>query len=113
MKRPGGKADTTNRMQDSRTTLEVHVQPGARKNELVGLKEDVLYIKVTAPPRKGEANRAVLELLSRALGVPRGGLDIIRGHTSRNKIIGLEGVSADELKRRLAQVVQGKDSSSG
>ena len=79
----------------------------------MGLKEAVLHIKVMAPPRKGEANRAVLELLSRALGVPGGGLDIIRGHTSRNKIIAVEGMSADELKRRLGQAVQGKDSSSG
>ena len=100
-------------MAEKTTTLEVHVQPGARRNELVGLKEAVLYIKVAAPPRKGEANRALLELLSRALGVQRGGLDIIRGHTSRNKVIAVEGVSADELKRRLAQAVPGKDSSSG
>lgn len=69
---------------------------------IVGFKNGRLYVKVTAQPRKGEANRALLELVAQTLAVPRDALDLVRGHTSRNKIIAFRGLSAEELQRRLA-----------
>jgi uncharacterized protein (TIGR00251 family) len=112
-------AGGSNAMEDAKkarakkSTLEVHVQPGAMRSELVGLREGTLYIKVMARPHKGEANRALLEVVSRALDVPKSALDVVRGHTGRNKVIAVDGVSDSELKDRLAQALTGKGSDPG
>lgn len=94
----------------NKATIEVHLQPGARSNELVAVRDGVIYVKVTAPPRKGAANQALLELLARTLGTPRNALEIIRGHTNRNKVIAIDGVNQDELKETLEQALAGKES---
>ncbi len=78
---------------------------------MVGLRDGVLYIKVIAPPRKGEANQALLDLMARALAVPKDAVDIVRGHTSRNKVVAIRGLSTGELEGRLSQALAGKDAS--
>lgn len=98
-------------MTDKKTSIEVHLQPGARNSEIVGLKDAVLYIKVMALPRKGEANRALLELLARELAVNKNDLGLIRGYTSRNKVVAIEGLDSGELKKRLALALSRKDRS--
>lgn len=100
-------------MAGKRTSIEVHVQPGAKSDEITGLKGGVLWARVTAPPRKGQANRALLELLAQALGVPGSALDLVRGHTTRNKVIAIDGVSRNELDQKLARVCAGKGSLQG
>ena len=94
----------------NKSTVEVHLQPGARSNEIVALRDGVLYAKVTAPPRKGAANRALLELLAQTLSMPKNTLDLIRGHTSRSKVVAIDGLNQDELKERLAQALARKES---
>ncbi len=86
-------------------TLEVHVQPRARSSGLVELRDGVLFVRVAAPPRAGRANQALLTLIADTLDVPKSNLDIIRGHTSRHKVLAVQGLSPEELERRLAQVV--------
>ena len=96
-------------MTDKKTTLGIHLQPGAKRNEVAGFKDDVLYVKVTALPQKGQANRALLELLAQTLGVPKNALDILRGHTNRNKVVAIQGLTAGELKDILARNLSCKD----
>jgi len=74
------------------TLIRVRVQPGARRNEIVGLQGDVLRLQVTAPPREGRANLAVVELLAKRLNVARSHVCILRGHATREKVIAVEGV---------------------
>ena len=82
--------------------LNIRVQPGASRNEIGELSEDgVLRIRVTTPPVDGEANAAVLKLLAKRLHVPSRALSIVRGGSSRNKVIEVEGVSDDELRQRF------------
>ena len=88
-------------METSKAVLEVHVQPGARSDEVVGLRDGILHMKVKAPPRKGQANQALITLLAKALGLPKNDLAIVRGHTSRNKALDVQGISPEELKKRL------------
>ena len=90
-------------MTDKKTTLEIHLQPGAKRNEVAGFRDGVLYVKVTALPQKGQANRALLELMAQTLGVPKSALAIIRGHTNRNKVVVIQGLTAEELKDILAR----------
>ena len=65
--------------------LTVHVKPGARQNSLEWLDEDTVKISVTAPPEKGKANKAVIELLAEELGVAKSTIELIRGGTARMK----------------------------
>ena len=87
-----------------KATLEVHVQPGARRSEIVGLRDGVLHVKVTAPPRKGQANQALAALLAETLGISKSDVAVVRGYTSRNKVLTFQGLSPEELKDRLARL---------
>lgn len=94
---------------DKKTTLEIHVQPGAKRNEIVGFREGVLYAKVTALPQKGQANRAFLEFMAQILGIPKSVITIIRGQSSRSKVIAVKGLSREEVGEILGQDLSCKD----
>jgi len=81
--------------------ISLHVYPNAPRNEIVGFSDGVLRVKVAAPPVKGQANRELVAFLSQILGVGKSSLAIIRGHTSRNKLIAVSGFSQEEVLKRL------------
>jgi uncharacterized protein (TIGR00251 family) len=81
--------------------INVRVQPCASRNEIGETDADgMLRIHVTAPPADGEANEAVLKLLAKHLGVPKSTLTIVRGATTRNKVIEVQGLTEDEVRQR-------------
>jgi uncharacterized protein (TIGR00251 family) len=61
----------------------------------------VLLVKVTAPPIDGAANDAVIALLAKTLKLPKRDVRIVSGDASRTKRVGIEGLTADEVRRRL------------
>ena len=65
--------------------FKVLVQPRSSKNMIAGLHDDALKVKLTAPPVNNAANRMSIEFLAKALGVPKASLEIVSGHTGRNK----------------------------
>jgi len=77
--------------------FKVRVQPGAAANQVAGLYEDAVKLRLTAPPVEGKANEACLAFLARLLSVPRSQVEVVSGHTSRNKIIKVAGVSAEKI----------------
>jgi uncharacterized protein (TIGR00251 family) len=77
--------------------LPVRVQPKARANEIVGFRAGRLLVRVTSAPEDGKANKAVCRLLAKRLGVPVSRLEVIRGVTSRDKVIRIEGISEEQL----------------
>ena len=79
----------------------MHVYPNAARNEVVGFADGVLRVKVSAPPLKGKANRELVAFLSQLLGVGKDTLTIIKGYTSRNKVIAISGLSREEVVGRL------------
>ena len=86
--------------------LKLHVTPGAREDGLAGWQGDSLRVRVRARPEKGLANEAALRLLAGRLNVPRSRLALVRGATSRDKLIEVEGLSEDELRARLGLAPQ-------
>jgi uncharacterized protein YggU (UPF0235/DUF167 family) len=66
----------------------VRVTPGASRDAVV-VEEDMVHLRVTAPPADGAANDAVLRLLAAALGRPRRDLTLLSGGTARIKLIGI------------------------
>ena len=95
-------------MAQSKAVLEVRVQPGAVSDEITGLWDDILHVRVKAPPRRGQANRALIALLAGVLGLSKSDLTIIRGYTGRNKALDVQGISPEELKERLTRSLEGK-----
>jgi hypothetical protein len=81
--------------------LTVWVVPGARRNEIVGFYAGALRVRVTAPPEKGRANKAVIALLEDALHCR---LRLAGGAGSRRKRLVAAGVSPEDLISRLGNV---------
>ena len=75
--------------------LDLHIQPGAKKNEVVGLYGDALKLRIASPPVDGRANAALITYLAAALGVPKQSLAVIRGETSRRKTVRVSDPRAD------------------
>jgi uncharacterized protein len=84
-----------------RVGFAVKVQPRARKNAITGTVGDALKLALTAPAVNGRANKACIEFFANLLEVPRSSVTIASGETSRNKVIRIAGLSADEVRRRL------------
>lgn len=82
-------------------TFQVHVVPRSRREEIVGLYGDALKIRLSSPPEKGKANDALLKFLAERLGIPSSSVEILSGHTSRQKRVRVEGVSADAVRALL------------
>ena len=82
--------------------LAIKVTPNASRNEITDFKDGVLQLKIAAPPLKGKANKEIIDFLSRVLGVKKSSIAIIRGLTSRNKIIAIEDISHEELLKRIS-----------
>ena len=82
--------------------ISLCVYPNAIRNEVMGFTDGVLRVKVSAPPSKGKANRELITFLSRLLGVGKDSINIIKGHTTRNKVVAIDGLSREEVMERLS-----------
>jgi uncharacterized protein (TIGR00251 family) len=83
------------------TRVRLRVSPGARRAEVAGRYGDGWKVRVSAPPERGRANDAVLDLLADTLDLPRSSLSIVSGHGAREKVVLMEGVGPAEIERRL------------
>lgn len=85
----------------SGVTFAVKVHPRAKKNAITGEVGDALKVALIAPPVEGKANEACIEFFAKLLKVPRSSVTIAAGQGSRNKVIRVAGLSAEELRARL------------
>jgi uncharacterized protein (TIGR00251 family) len=81
--------------------LAIRVQPRARRTEVAGERAGAVVIRVSAPPVDGKANAAVCKLVARSAGVPASSVSIVRGESARDKVVRVEGRTADELRAAL------------
>jgi uncharacterized protein len=72
---------------DGALVLTLHVQPGARRTEAAGVHGNALKVRLAAPPLEGKANAALLRFIADAFDVPMRNVSLIRGETSRDKIV--------------------------
>lgn len=75
--------------------------PRASRNEVTLGPDGVLHVRVTAPPADGQANRAVIQVLSRALKVPKSAITILSGESSRTKRVRIEGLDPAAVRNLL------------
>jgi uncharacterized protein (TIGR00251 family) len=83
-------------------TLRLHIQPGAKKTEVVGLHGEALKIRLAAPPVDGKANACLIAFLSDRLDVARAAISLLSGESSRAKRVHVTGVTDAETRARLA-----------
>jgi uncharacterized protein len=81
--------------------LAIRVQPRAKRTEVAGERGGAVVIRVSAPPVDGKANEAVEKLIADTLNVPKRAVAIVRGDSSRDKLVRIDGLSADEARTRL------------
>jgi len=87
--------------------IAVRLQPRARANEIVGERDGVVIVRVTAPPVAGAANEALCRLIAKRAGVGVRRVSVVQGVLAREKLVRVEGVSEAEL--RVALEVSGGD----
>jgi uncharacterized protein (TIGR00251 family) len=81
--------------------VRLRVVPGAGRAGVVGRHGDAWKVRVTAPPERGRANDAVVDLLSATFGVPRASVTLVSGHGGRDKIVELAGITEADVEARL------------
>ena len=90
------------KVQKDAVLLHAKVQPRASRNEISGVLGSELKIKVTAPPVDSAANQALVGFIAECLGCSRASVQIVRGATSRHKVLSIQGVPPDAIERCLA-----------
>ncbi len=85
--------------------LPVHVVTRSDRSEITGWEGEALKVRLTAAPVEGAANSALAQLLAKSLRVPKSSIEIIKGNSSRNKIVCILGLSPQEVAQRLAHVI--------
>ena len=81
--------------------IAFHVQPNARKTEVVGLHDDALKLKLAAQPVEGKANEALVKFLSERLDVPRSAVVLTHGQTGRKKLVEVKKVTLEQAVAAL------------
>ena len=81
--------------------LRIKVVPKSSRDRVAGRVGGAVKVCVTAAPEKGKANKAVVGVLAKALGVPRSAVRIIAGRTSPRKTVEITGLSEQEALSRL------------
>ena len=85
----------------TKTVIRIKLLPKSSRNQVVGREGDHFKVKVTAPPVEGRANKALIDLLAKKLGVSKSHIEIISGKSSRLKSIRIDGLSIEEITRKV------------
>jgi uncharacterized protein len=90
------------RERDGGVRIAVRVVPRAHRDAIVGVQGDALRVSLAAAPVDGAANAALVQLVARALGVPRSAVAIVQGERGRQKVLEVQGVDAATVRARIA-----------
>jgi uncharacterized protein len=81
--------------------LAIRVQPRAKRTEVAGEREGAIVIRTNAPPVDGKANAAVCKLIATRAGVASSAVSVVRGQSSRDKVVRVEGMDAADVRAAL------------
>lgn len=82
-------------------TLIVRVLPRASRNQVLGVEQGAIKIKLTAPPVEGAANAALIEFVADWLGVRKSAVTIVSGEKARHKRVQVAGLTVEAVRRKL------------
>lgn len=83
--------------------LRVHVVPNAKIDSVIGEHGDAIKIKLRAPAVEGKANAALIHFLAEQLKLPRHSIVLQHGHRSRDKVIRVDGLTAEDVRTRMRE----------
>ena len=83
--------------EDRLTVIKVKVIPRSSRNQIIGTEGDTLKVKVTSTPVNGKANKSLVEMFAKHLGIPKKDIKIIAGEHSRRKHLKILGISKEEI----------------
>lgn len=86
--------------------LQIKVIPSSSKDCIAGWLEDTLKVKVQAPPDKGKANKSVIKVLEKSLGLVSGSINIVSGSTSSRKVIEIDCEDDNVIHQKLAAILK-------
>lgn len=96
-------ADLKIRQKNNSAVFTAKIVPGSSKNDISGLLNGMLKIKVSEPPEKSKANKAIVRLLAKKIGTKTANITIISGHTNPVKQIQVTGIPARTLREILVK----------
>lgn len=100
---PSSMSDLVVEERDGAVRFTVRVSPRASREAILGVHDGALKVALTAPPVDGAANAALIALLAKKLGVPKGGVRIASGESSRTKVVSVEGSSVGDVRGLVAR----------
>ena len=86
-----------------RTTLALHIQPGAKKTVVAGQHGDALKIRLASPPVDGKANAALINFVADRLGLAKSAVSLKSGQTSRRKVLEITAAPQDTAQRLMRE----------
>jgi uncharacterized protein len=81
--------------------LEVRARPRARASRVIGVRGGAVVVDLAAPPVDGAANAELIATLARALSIPRREVELVRGDSSRLKVVEVRGIAESDVAARL------------
>ena len=90
-------------MREPPLTITVQVQPRSSRDEIIGVHEGRLKIRISAPPVDGKANERLTEVIAKAFGVSKTSVEIVKGHHSRVKTINISGISREYYDKLISK----------
>lgn len=88
-------------IKDNSFFISVLIQPNSKKTEIQGIHDNKLKIRIHSPPVDGKANEEVIRYFSKILEIKKNQVDIIKGHTDKNKLIQISGLHEDTFVQLL------------
>ncbi len=85
--------------------IRLHIIPNAKNDKVVGEHGDAIKIKLRAPAVEGKANTALRRFLAEKLSTPQRAIVLEHGEKSRDKVIRIDGLSEEAVRRRLIETI--------
>ncbi len=89
-------------MKSDQVILSVKVTPNSKRNVVMASKDGIWSLKIAAPPIDDRANKELLAFLSKTLGIRKNALSLIKGFSSRKKLISVSGMNQEQIKLKLS-----------
>ena len=86
--------------------LNIYVQPKSSKNEISGIHNNALKVRITAPPTDNKANQMCIKFLAKELSLPKSSLELVSGRTSRNKQVFIPYTSQEKKNKEEKQLIE-------
>ncbi len=85
--------------------MACRITPSSARNEVAGITEESVRIKVTSPPVEGKANKALINFLGKMFKVPKSRVVILKGETGRQKKVFIEGLETEAVMKIIMEAL--------